>query len=262
MGLQFYLEDTSALLFDYGLNFTPQKQLIRWINSTRSQVAYRTGCIRRHLTGQSAYGAGAQPGSLIPGGGTPGQLPDAAANAQNSATSGSFQALVGVEKYPFQGFANPKLKAMHAGCEGIVDIDQVSVSWGGSPLPSLAWLPWSDLQAYARDYQNLVTSYPYYWSVLADGGNGEVWLFPVPSQPADMEWNVYCYPSPIYSDDDFDAIPQERRNAVKFGACALALMGKQRFADAAYMNVLFNESLGISAVAVDRGKTPNFYFEN
>ncbi len=59
MSLQDYIQDCSSLLFDYGLNFTPRAQLIRWINESRRQVAFRTGCIRRHLTGQSAYGAGA-----------------------------------------------------------------------------------------------------------------------------------------------------------------------------------------------------------
>jgi len=261
MSLQDYIQDCSSLLFDYGLNFTPRAQLIRWINESRRQVAFRTGCIRRHLTGQSAYGAGAQPGSFIPGAAQPGQLPNAQPNAQNSAPQGNFQMIVGAERYPYQGFANPILQAQHAGCEGIVDVGMVSVSWGGSPLPALAWLPWEDLQAYARAYQNLVTSYPYYWSVLNDGANGEVWLFPVPSQPGDQEWDVFCYPKSLYSNDDFDALPEERRNTVKFGATSLALMSKRQYADAEYMQQKFAERLGISTVAADGGKTPNFYYD-
>lgn len=265
MGIQFYRQDCAALLWDYGLAFTPQKQLDRWINEARRQVAYHTGCVRRHLTGQSAFGASSQPGAFIPGGAQPGAAgTNVQPNAINSASVGDFQAIAGVERYPFQGFANPKLKAQHAGCEGIIDVGMVSTSWGGSPMPGLAWMPWEDLQAYARAYQNLVTSYPYYWSVLADGGDGEIWLFPVPSQGgpfADMEWDAFCYPSSLHTDDDFDAIPEGQRNAVKFGAVALALTGKQRYADADYMQNRFHERIGTAAVARDRGKIPNFYYQ-
>lgn len=261
MSLSFYQQDCASLLWDYGLAFTPKKQLTRWINDARSQVAYRSGCIRRHLTGQSAFGAAAQPGAFLPGGAQPGAAqPNVAANAQNFAATGAFQAIPGVERYPFQGFANPKLRVQHAGIGGIVDVGQVSASWGGSPMPALAWLPWDELQAYARAYQNLVTSYPFYWSVLADGGDGEVWLFPVPSQPGDMEWDVYCYPAPLNSDNDFDTIPEGRRNAVKFSAVSLALAGKGRYADAAYLQSEFERRIEVSTVAADRGKTSNYYF--
>lgn len=262
MALSDYITDSSSLLFDYGLNFTPRNQLTRWVNEARRTLAKHTGCIRRHLTGQSAYGAAAQPGAFVPGAAQAGALPEAFANAQLNATQNGFQTIVGCERYPFQGFANPYLKASYAGVSGILDVAQVSVSWGGSPMPSLAWLPWSDLQAYARAYQNLVTSYPYYWSVLDDGGNGEVWLFPVPSQAMEMEWDCYCIPSNLNSDDDFDAIPPGMQEPVKFEAVSLALMGKQRFADAEYLHSKFMEKLMVSAAARDRGKTPNFYFEN
>jgi hypothetical protein len=261
MSLQDYINDSSALLWDYGLNFTPQKQLIRFINEMRLVCAQESGCIRRHLAGQSAYGAGAQPGSLIPGGAQPGQLPGSFPNAQFSATKNTFQTINGLERYPFRGFANPYLKQTYAGCEAIIDVSQVSVSWGGSPLPSLAWLPWSDLQAYARAYFNLVTSYPYYWSVLADGEEGEIWLYPVPQQPMDMEWDVYCAPTPLNTNDDFDAIPLGLRSSIKFGAVSLALTGKQRYADAEYLNNVFMRRVLTGVSARDRGKVPNYYWE-
>lgn len=261
MSLQDYINDCSSLLWDYGLNFTPQAQLIRWINEARRQCAQETGCIRRHLSGQSAYGASAQPGSFIPGGAQPGALPDSFPNAQFNATTNAFQTIYPVERYPFEGFANPVLQAAYAGCDRIIDVAQISVSWGGSPMPSLAWLPWTDLQAYARAYRNLVTSYPYYWSVLDDGEAGEVWIFPVPIQQLEMEWDVYAIPKPLYSNDDVDAIPRGLRNSIKYGAVEIALQSKQRFADAEYMHAVFSRRIMGGVTARDRGKTPNYYFE-
>lgn len=263
--LGWYLNDAAALLHDQAFSFTSQDQLTRWINEARRQAAQRTGCIRRIVQGQSAFGASAQAGSIIPGGMQPGALPNSADDAQNSASTNAFNTIAGVERYPFRGFVNPALIAQHAGIAGAMDINTCSICWGtagspGSPRPSLAWLAWEDLQAYARAYATLVTSYPYYWSVLNDGTAGEIWLFPVPSQAMEIELDVYCIPKPLYTDSDFDAIPENFQNAIKYGAAALAYASSRRYGQATIMSDLFNERLGIARVASDYGKTPNFYY--
>ncbi|HEY4355948.1 MAG TPA: hypothetical protein VGN16_09390 [Acidobacteriaceae bacterium] len=263
--LGWYLNDTSALLHDQSYSFTSQDQLTRWINEARRQAAQRTGCIMRVIQGQSAFGASAQAGSIIPGGMQPGALPDSAPNAQSGATTNSFNTINGVERYPYQGFVNPVLRAQHAGVKAVVDTIACSVCWGGgpggSPRPSLAWLPWEDLQAYARAYANLVTSYPFYWSVLNDGENGELWLFPTPSQAMEIELQVFCVPKDLNNDSDYDAIPDGFANAIKFGAAALAYMTSRRYGQAQIMMDMFNDRLGTARVATDMGKTPNFYYQ-
>lgn len=259
MSLSFYTQDAQSLLHDTAGLFTPVTQLTRWINLARRQCAQRTGCIQRMVTGQSAFGAGAQPGSLIPGGAQPGALPGSLPNAQASAPTNTFNAIVGVERYPYRGFANPYLAAQHAGCKGIIDVLSVSVNWGSAVRPSLAWMPYMDLQAYARAYSTLVTSYPYFWSTLNDGENGEVWLFPVPSFAMEMEWQVYCVPNDLNSDDDYDAIPEGFRNSIKFYAAAMAYLGTSRFLQAQIFLNMFSDTLGIARYAVDSGKTGNFY---
>lgn len=259
MSLSNYLQDSRSLLFDSLGLFTPDQQLIRWINLGRRQAAQRTGCIQRMITGQSAFGASAQPGSIIPGGMQPGALPGAFANAQQNAPQNSFQAYVGIERYPYQLFANPYLKTQHAGCESVIDVLSVSVSWG-SIRPSLAWMPYMDLQAYARAYATLVTSYPYFWSTLNDGENGEVWLFPVPSQTMEMEWQVYAVPSDLNTDSDYDALPKGFTNSVKFYAAAMAFLGRNKFLQAQLMMNSFTDALGIARTAVDSGKVSNYYY--
>ncbi len=147
----------------------------------------------------------------------------------------------------------------------MIDTVACSVCWGGgpggSPRPSLAWLPYEDLQAYARAYATLVTSYPYYWSTFNDGEHGEIWLFPVPSQPMEIELQVFCVPLDLHSDSDFDAIPDGFTNAIKFGAAALAYMQSRRYGQAQIMMDMFTDRLGTGRVATDMGKTPNFYFQ-
>ena len=262
--LNWYLNDASCLLADQAYSFTSKMQLIRWINEARRQAAQRTACIRRLISGQSAFGASAQAGSAIPGGMQPGALPGSAPGAQFNATTNAFMTIPGVERYPYQGFVNPFLQAQHQGCKAVIDTITCSVCWGGgvggSPRPSLAWLPWEDLQAYARAYATLVTSYPYFWSVYNDGEFGEVWLFPVPSFAMEMELDTFCVPTDLNSDDDFDAIPDGFTNAIKYGAAALAYMSSRRYGQAQLMENQFAERLGVARVAVDMGKTQNFYY--
>jgi hypothetical protein len=257
--LSYYLNDTANLLRDQNFLWTSKSQMIRWINESRRQVAQRTGCILRLLSGASAFGASAQPGQMVPGGIQPGALPGAFPNAQLLQTTNAFQAITGVERYPYQGFANPVLQQQHAGCATIIDVASLSISWAGSFRPSINWFPWEDLQAYARVYSTQITSYPCYWSVMNDGENGEVWLFPEPTQPLEMEWYVYATPSELYTDDDYDAIPAGWRNAIKFGAAELAFMSSQRYAQAQVMGSMFTQRVGSGRFAADHGKVPNFY---
>jgi len=193
----------------------------------------------------------------------PGALPGANPGANFNAATNSFMTIPNVERYPYRGFVNPILQAQYQGIKSAIDTIACSVCWGSgqsaSPRPSLAWMPWENLQAYGRAYATLVTSYPYWWSTYNDGEEGEIWLFPVPSFQMEIELDVFCIPNDIYSDDDFDAIPDGFANAIKYGAAALAYMTSRRYAQAQIMMDMFTERLGIARVAVDMGKTANFY---
>jgi hypothetical protein len=260
MSLQFYIQDTSALLHDYNLSFIPQAQLVRFINESRRQCAQHSGCIERLVTGQSAFGASSQPGTAVPGGMQPGALPGATpAGTVTGAASNSLQTIPGQERYPFQGFFNPYLQQTYAGCSSIIDAASLSVNWGGAVRPSIAYLPWELFQAYCRAYATLVTSYPYYWTVFNPGDFGEIWMFPAPSTPGDIEIDAYCIPTDLHSNDDFDAIPPGYRNTIKFMAASLAFMTTYRYQEAAMMEQQFHSRIGTGGVARDRGKVAQFY---
>jgi len=263
MSLTDYLNDTAELMNDSNFLFNSQQKLTRYVNEARRQCAQRTGCIRRLVTGQSAFGASAQPGSAIPGATQPGMLPDAQPNTfPFGAAMNSLQTIPGVERYPYIGFFNPYLQETYAGVSGIIDVSSCAVNWGGAVRPSLAWMPWEDLQAYARAYATLVTSYPYYWSCYNDGEAGEVWMFPAPSTNGDIELDAFCSPKPLYSNDDFDAIPDGFRNSIKFLAASLAYMASGRYLQASLLDDQFQTRIGGARVGADRGKTPNFYYSS
>jgi hypothetical protein len=257
--LDWYLTDASALLHDQNYLFTSQQQLTRWINLGRREIARRTGCLQRLISGQSAFGASAQAGSMIPGAIQPGALPGAAPGASFSAPQNTFQTIPFVERYPYIGFANPYVQSANQGIKGVNDVLSVSISWGGSMRPSLNWMPWDEFQAYCRAYATLVTSYPAVWSTFNDGEAGEVWLFPVPSFQMEMEWQTFCVPTDLNTDSDFDSIPEGFKNAVKWYAAGMAYFTSQRYENAGLMSDRFLDAIGVARVAADGGKSRAYY---
>jgi len=266
--LSFYQQDTRALLRDQNALFTGTTQLNRWINAGRRQVAKVTGCIRILIAGQSSFGGQAQAGSMIPGAIVPGQ--EVGAGSLGSDTTllstakptNTFNTIPGVEKYPFS-YAKPYLRRWNAGADAVNNILDVGVSWGGI-RPNLDWMPWDDLQAYARSYNIGVTSYPFVWSTNGDGANANLWLFPIPiSGPAsgtgEMEWDCECTPLDLVDNTSVDLIPSGFDEAVKYYAAYLSLL-PTRPALAEAMETQFYDHLGIDRVATDRGRVPSYYY--
>lgn len=258
MSLQDYINDTQYLIRDTSAMMVPVPQLIRWINTSRRQVAYITGCLRFLVSGASAFGASAQPGAFMPGAAQPGALPNSAPGAVTNQTLNTFTTLPGVELYSFQ-LAKPFLQAQYAGVDSFTDINNISVSWG-SQRPSMVYMPWEDLQAYARAYNIGVFSYPFYWSANGDGANAQAWLFPAPQNAMEMEWDGFCRPSPLYTNSDYEAIPHPWQDAVKYGAAGMCYLMSQRFGFATLMGNLFMNSLGIGRGASEHGKSGNPYW--
>lgn len=260
MKLSWYQTDIAALLHDQTYSFTSQSQLTRWINLARYDTAIRSGCVRRFLTGQSAWGATAQPGAIIPGGMQPGASPSAGPTITGASTSLTLQTIPGLERYPYVGFFNPVLQQMYDGVESIIDTVSVSVAWGsGSTKPQLNWMPWEDFQAYLRSLNTLINDYPSAWTTYNDGEFGEVWLGPPPNAIGDMEVDVICTTKDINSDADFDALPRSYSHAVKYGAMKYVYMSKKQWIQAQIMENRFAGEIGVDAVAVDHGKAGPAY---
>lgn len=265
-----YITDTQALLRDSSNLFTPLSQLKRNINKARIQCAKFTGCISILVTGQSSFGNMAQAGSAIPGamvpGALPGNYPAPDPDTPQIATANSFQTISGVEKYPFK-YANPYVQAANAGVDKIIDVVNLSVSWGGI-RPAMNFVPFEDLQAYYRSYNVGMFSYPFCWSTDGDGVNANVWLFPAPSVgpstqvpggQGEMEWLTTCIPKVLNNDNDPEALPENFTDAVPFFAAFLCLIGAQRFGAAQIHLNHFTDFLGIDRVSSDRGKISSFY---
>ena len=249
--LGWYLNDASALLRDSSNLFTSQAQLTRWINQARREAAKFTGCIRALIAGTAPQGNSALAGTMIAG---------AALAGLDQQTS--FATIPGVEMYPYE-FANPYLRAQNAGIKAIIDVLDISVSWGAT-RPTLNWMPWGDLQALARSYNVGVTSYPFAWACQGDGTRGKVFLFPIPSVGGicgEMVWDVICIPTVLNTNDDYDAIPESFQDAIKYRAVALALMASFRFTESQVHTQMFLTELGVDRASAKRGAVQNYYWQ-
>ena len=138
------------------------------------------------------------------------------------------QVTAGKEVYRFTDF-NPLIAGSSAltGANKILSITSIAVSWG-SMKPSLRYKPWSDFQAYYRAYNVAAQGYPRIWSQYLRGDLGSFYLWPVPSQAAQMDLDCICLPAPIgfESNEDFDAIPYPWTNAVPYKAAEIAVLGE------------------------------------
>jgi hypothetical protein len=248
VSLQDYIVQTQDLIRDQQGLFVSQQTLIGYINDARAATSELTGCCRRLIVGQSPFGAQAQAGSAVAGGMMPGMPP-----------IGTFQTIVGQERYPYIGYGNLYLNNQYRGLRGICDVISVSGSWGGAVRPSLDWMPFEEFQAFCRSNIILVTNYPVVFTIYNDGEGGEVWLFPVPQSANEMEWDTFCTAGAIYTNDDFDAVPEPFKNGVKYYAAARAFEARGSYAAAQLNYQRWFDSNQMRRGASDRGKVPTHY---
>lgn len=244
-----YIVEVSRLIRDRAHIAVPTDELIDYINQGRNDVAKITGCIRCLIAGNAPFGGGSTPGLAIVGGATPGIA---------DTTITTFATLAGVEKYSF-AYAAPFLRAQYQGVASVVDLIDVAVSWGSASRPVMEWESWEVLQALGRIYSVGVFTYPFKAAKQGDGINQQLYLFPVPSQVLEMEWDATCLPLPLRTDNDYEAIPEPFTDAIKFMGAKYAFQGSQRFGSADIMEMNAYNLLGIDRAASERGGVPSFY---
>lgn len=244
-----YILQVSRLIRDRSHLAVSTDELTDYINQARDDVAKITGCLRCLIAGNAPFGGGATPGLAIPGGATPGAA---------DTTITTFQTLPGVEKYTY-GYAGAFLRAQYTGVRAIADVIDVAVSWGSASRPVMEWESWEVLQALGRIYSVGVFSYPFKAAKQGEGVNQAVFLFPVPSQNLEMEWDVTCLPNKLYTDNDAEAIPEPYTDAIQYLAAAYCFMTTQRFSSAELMKDRGYEKLGIDRAASGRGEVPSYY---
>ena len=195
------------------------------------------------------------PSVIITGGGGSG--------ASTSVTLMPFtQTVAAKEVYQFADF-NPLILGSSAitGAKEILAINSIAVSWG-SMKPTLRYRPWGEFQAYYRAYNVAAQGYPRIWSQYQRGANGSFYLWPVPSQAAQMDLDCICLPTELgfETNEDVDAIPYPWTNAVAYKAAEVAVLGEPDLRDMAdRFTAHYERRMQFAAVTVSQSRVPDFY---
>lgn len=203
-----YLLQTRSLLQLPGTNSTSlytDLDLTRWINIARGQVAGEGECIK-----------------LI----------------------GTISTVVGQTFYQFSDI-NTGVPATN-GIEGVINIQSLSLNIASGQL----WMtprPWPWFSLYNQNNPVPQQGTPTEWSQFSQGASpgvsgsangGSFCLSPAPDDIYTINTTAICYPIPLASDSDPEALPYFWTDAVPFFAAYFALLSAQtnaRMADAAQM---------------------------
>ena len=161
------------------------------------------------------------------------------------------------EVYTFQS-VSALVKANFPGVAQIISIQSVAVSWG-SWKPAMRNLPWSMFQAYCRAWNIGEQNYPTVWSQYGQGENGSIYLYPIPSVLAQMDWDCYCSPIDLSLDTDVEALPHPFTEAVPFYAAYWAFMSAQNQDAAMAMRAEYKNQMAEARSYVSPALIPDFY---
>lgn len=166
--------------------------------------------------------------------------------------SGINQTYVNQEVYPFSSIA-PMVATSGSGINSIFMVNSISLIWGTFRY-TLMRASFSKYQAYVRNYTAGYTYIPAVFTQFGQGLNGSVYMYPIPNQSYQMEWDCCCVPNDLNNDTDVEALPGPYTEAVKYYAARLAFLQAQRFADAMMMYSPDPQKPGLYQQALQRAR--------
>jgi hypothetical protein len=158
------------------------------------------------------------------------------------------------EVYPFSAVN----LAMFPGVLEIISVRSVSLIYANYRY-SLPMYAFSTYQAMIRQYPFQYQYIPTIGSQFGQGSAGSFFLYPIPSQTYQMEWDCSCLPNDLVGDFDTEAIPDPWTMAVPYFAAHLAFLQLQNGNSARMMLDLFKEQMNYYSTAARPGRITNPY---
>ena len=164
---------------------------------------------------------------------------------------------VGVEIYDFQTIS-ALINNYYPGVQSIISVQTVALSWG-SWKPVMRNMPWSMFQAYCRAWNVGPENYPTIWSQYGQGEQGTIFVYPIPSINAQMDWDCYCRPIDLVDDTSVEAVPHPYTEAVPFYAAYLAYLSQQNADMAELMWQNYKRNMVEARSFATPAMVPDFY---
>jgi hypothetical protein len=140
------------------------------------------------------------------------------------------------EVYPFSGVD----LSQNPGVGGIIAVKSVALIYSNFRF-SLAIYDFSTYQAMIRNFPTQYSYVPTVGAQYGQGANGSFYLYPLPSQRYQMEWDCFCYPSDLATDTDTEALSLPWTDGVPFLAAYFAYLEMQNWNAAAFMQKQFDD---------------------
>lgn len=158
----------------------------------------------------------------------------------------------GQEAYPFA------LVPLPTGLGSIHMVRGVAIIYANYryTLPQYAW---SEYQAAIRQYPFQYQYVPTMCCQFGQGTSGALYMYPLPSQVYQMEWDCCCLPSDLTTNASPEALPSPWVDAVPYFAAYTAYLTLQNHNAARAMKTLFDEFLHRYRVYVEPGRRTNPY---
>lgn len=129
------------------------------------------------------------------------------------------------------------------GVASIYAVLDVSILYANSRYSVLVY-SFPQYQALIRNYGPGNYMYiPCMGSQFGRGARGSFYLYPVPSQILQMEWDCCCLPSDLISDLDYEPIPDPWIDAIPYWAAHLAFLELQNLNTARAYKDMFDERM-------------------
>lgn len=144
------------------------------------------------------------------------------------------------------------------GCQSVFYVRSVAIIYANYryTIPIYAF---SEYQAKIRQYPFQYQYVPSFGSFFGQGVDGSLYVYPLPSQTYQMEWDCLCLPSDLTSNQSVEVIPDPWTDAVPYFAAHLAMLELQQY-NAARMYLDLYEKFALSYSNYTRvGRTVNPY---
>jgi hypothetical protein len=135
------------------------------------------------------------------------------------------------------------------GVQSIYAIQSVSLLYSGFRYSLIAY-SFSNYQALIRIWAQQWQYVPCVCAQYGQGTSGSFYMYPIPSQAYQMEWDAYCLPQDLITNLSVEVIPDPWTDAVAYWAAHLCFLSLMNFNAAKFYEDMFNRRcLGYSNAA-------------
>lgn len=158
------------------------------------------------------------------------------------------------EAYPFSAVD----LSMFPGVDSIYMVQSVSLLWSNFRY-SLPVYSFSTYQALIRNWSQQSTFVPAVCAQYGQGVDGSFYMFPLPSQAYQMEWDCLCLPQDLATNQSDEAIPAPWTEAVPYFAAYLCYLELQNFNAARFYEDQFDKRILRYSQYARPGRATTYY---